>query len=336
MAYITLWNFARLSGFKQKDLIMDDSHCALVHNKQCRSGWFNTPELCNLYLHKILLLEKGHPLYDKILGERWLYIYTPKDDYRHLKAPKAPAYHLYQDCDAMCSNFEDFELPANFVETYGKHVVDEFREWCQKPRLDGSVPLDFLREGNGKSFVRAVQAKGWGGRGQPLNWEGAVETFLKRENSGIRQFFNLNLDEVGVELDRVMQEYDEWFENLPHTVQKFLKASQKNSYLYEKEKDNELAAGLRKFHKEKDNELDAALRKFHLDFKRPMQALFITEYYRRAEKAGIDDLNGNVLENLGFKLCRCCKQRHDNGEHCAEETVPLEDGLLSLPDQLLR
>lgn len=314
MAYITCFNYARLDGMKNH--IQMSENGVELHHKYALN-WFSNQEANHLYLHKILLLNQEHVLWNKLIARKWLLIQTPKDNFTHFKAPKAPAYHCREDCSMLASDFENFELPVGFVETYGEAEVERFREWCVTARKDGRTPLQLIRDGETKLFITAVSAMKWEGRSQLLNWKKAVESYLAKQNSGQIEFFNLTLEEVEVHIDRIMQEFGEWQATLSEIQHKALNAHMKQAYLIYKGKEEK---------KEKlsypgmlAEELYALLDKFIQEFKNPIKTLFIASYYQTALESGIS-LDGNVLSQLGFKPCRhCCTQPHSGTDNMPSE-----------------
>ncbi|UOP04589.2 hypothetical protein [Conchiformibius kuhniae] len=292
--YITKYNFGRLLASPQHKLEMDGHDGALY--SECCIDWFNNLEAARLYFCKILLLEHSHPLFDRIIGQRWLYVATPQDNYTRAARPQQPRYHR-AGCACVKSDFVDLVLPVGFKETYGIQGVERFRDWF-------AVHRELLPD-HEQRFLTKVQAL-W----PRVQWESAVREAVRRRNSGTHPFYHFNLAELAQTIQTLLAKYQVWQDTLPFAEQQALRAHKRRCR----------QRGLRADHVAPQRLTDL-LDEFARTFKNPMRDALLLYYYQSAQKSGVGGCDAGVLEELGFIPCG----------KCHPEPTPLDADLPYLP-----
>lgn len=279
VVYITRYNFSRLIADHKtigKGLVMQGNEHFLYD--QCQIDWFTDLEASRLFLCKILLLEKEHVLFNKMVGKRWLKIHT-HDDFTRAKKPKEPAYHQRADCVGLHADFKDFPLPVGFKETYGVEDVECFREWLDR---EGWRWLDD-RPDRFQTKCEAMYPR--------LEWTNVVKEVVRLKNSGVHLFHNFSLVELEDFIQSLYDEFQTWFAKLSPSEQAFVSWCKQNYCA----KDTLTPEQSRLF----DH--------FKIAFKFQMMDALRAYYYVMVEENGLHGVQKTVLEALGFEPCRKCK-----------------------------
>lgn len=229
-------------------------------------------------------------------------VYRPvvnKDTFQYIyESEQPPSYHSNKSCERLTSRFKNFEVPPEIklrarerAESEGKSIedvdkyeiqqVEVFRSWFKEHfQLFQSSTEDFLK----KLDVR------W-------NVQRNISE-IERDNSGIESIENLNLQQLEIEIDKIISEAGRFFVNekdKQHIIRRF----QKLTFLaYRKGNidinDTELS----------DEELRAFLLEYDKKFKKPIKELLI-QYYRVKYNPDLS-FEGQLLERLNFRSCSVC------------------------------
>lgn len=281
MVYITQANYRRLLADPVPKLDMNGQD-ALLYTEH-HIDWFSNLEAERLYLCKILLHEHSHPLFDQMIGKKWLYVFTPKDEYTHAVKPQPPRYHL-AGCDCMCHHFTNLRLPVGFKETYGIEGVEAFRDWF-------TLHCDLLPDHSSR-FLNKVQAL-W----PRVQWEGSVHQAVHLLNSGVCHFYNLHLPQLKQAVTDLLTRYKTWISSLPAPEQHALNAHKRHSSNCQG-----LSAPA-----VTPQRLIKLLQQFTQEFKNPMRDALLMYYYQSALNSGLGNCSTTALEALGFEPCQKCR-----------------------------
>lgn len=205
------------------------------------------------------------------------------------------SYHLDSKCDRLNSNFKNFEIPFEIKvrafeqggEELEKMQVQKFRNWF-KANLD-------LYVNDPEKFLRKLD----------IDWNVLRKMEeIEKDNSGIKEIENLNLQELETEIDKIISEAGRFFTNNPDK-QSILRRFQKLTFLaYSTKEIYSNDTGLN------DNELKEFLLKYDTSFKKPLKKLLL-EYYRVKYNPDLT-FEGTLLERLNFKLCSSCNNNEKN------------------------
>ena len=221
---------------------------------------------------------------EKFLAE----IYKPivvKDTHKFVYEGKPPAYHKTIDCQRISSNYENFEIPEA-IRIKGIDEVINFRKWFEENKYLLDKP---------DVFVMRLELH-WGIVTNP--------TAIKRDNSGWTEIVNYNLEEIEQRIDELIREAGRYF-NESDKNRIILKRFNKYTHLaYHEEPIENNDTGY------SDEIVKALLKDYNTKIKRPIKKLLI-EYYRLTLNPDLK-LEGNLLNQLGFKPCgQCCDGNND-------------------------
>ncbi|OSI07760.1 Uncharacterised protein [Neisseria animaloris] len=282
MAYISRFNFGRLVANRETTLNNDDltRECNKIYADK-DIDWFSDLEKKRLFLCKILLTEPNNPLFQKIICNKWIKIQTT-DNFKKAKKPREPRFHRDKDCEWLNKDYENYNLPANFLEFYKTKGVEEFRLWFKTPIIDHRnnemrTPEDWINNGDKMKFLAQVETK-W----NKVSWSNFEKQF--RPNSGRESFDNWNLKKIEEKIDQLLSKFDSWY----------LSLSEEDQIRINKIKNKNITT-------KEDLEI-----KFKKEFRFSMKDLLLTYYYATAINSNIPIENTTILEKLGFKPCKKC------------------------------
>jgi hypothetical protein len=289
MAYITKSNASRIiKKVSLKDLPDLEGS---IYKKEIY--FFSRYEIKELLLVKSLMKDP-----EKFAIELYVPI-SNKDNLQYVfESELNPSYHAKHDCERLNSNFRNFEIPFEIkqrardrasnegksnkdIDAFEKLQVVEFRNWFREHfNLFQNEPEEFLR----RLDVR------W-------NVQRNINE-IERDNSGVEDIENLNLEELEKEIDRIISSAGQFFTNNPDK-QEIIRRFQKMTFLaYKKDKilnnDSDLS----------DDELRTFLYNYDIKFKKPIIKL-LKQYYRVKYNPDLT-FDGMLLEKLNFRPCMNC------------------------------
>lgn len=224
--------------------------------------------------------------------ERWFdLVYVPrktKDSYNYVYAEKRPSYHNNRNCQRLNSDYKNFTIPESIKEQ-GRDTIIEFRDWFKS--------VEYLYDSDIEAFAARLWAK-WGIQTNPK----AIE----RDNSGGIEIDNIDLSKIESLLDEKLKEAGRYHYQSPKNTE-ILKRYGRNAFLARKED----------FNSDLNNYSTEEVKEFLIDydekFKKPLNEMLI-QYYRVKYNPNIE-LEGTLLEQLGFKECGAC-----SGESYSDKT----------------
>ena len=275
MAIITEYNL--MSIIFNSDVLQVDETSREVYKKSIYI--FNRYENASLLSVQELLEDPEH----------WFdLIYVPrktKDTYNYVYAEKRPSYHYNRNCQRLNSDFKNFTIPESIKEQ-GRDTIIEFRDWFKS--------VEYLYESDVEAFAARLWAK-WSIQTNPK----AIE----RDNSGGIEIDNIDLSTIESRIDAKLKEAGRYYYQSPKNTE-ILKRYGRNAFLARKED----------FNSDLNNYSTEEVKEFLIDydekFKKPLKEMLI-QYYRVKYNPDIE-MEGKLLEQLGFKLCGACLKNHDS------------------------
>lgn len=203
-----------------------------------------------------------------------------KDTLQYIFEASTSSYHNSADCERLCSDYINFELPEEIKEK-GTAVIEEFRIWFKQNRYLMDDP---------QVFIMRMQLR-WGIT-RSLNE-------IKMENSGIVEVENLTLVEIEQKIDELISKAGVlYYENSKSNA--ILKRFNRFTFLAEREgplDNNDTGYS--------DEEVKELLKSYDTIIKQPIKKLLIN-YYRIKLNPTLK-IEQKILEQLGFKSCsKCC------------------------------
>lgn len=276
MAYITEFNLKRI--IKNSDLSNQNFSCEIYD--KAKIYFFSK------YEEKIL------QAIQELLKDPEYYIkncYAPierRDTLQYVYEEAAPAYHMDLSCERLNSDFENYTIPAEIKER-GEISVKEFRAWFKFQKHLLSEKPDV--------FAFRLKAK-WHIETNPKN--------IQKDNSGVVSIDNYNIKDLEAEIY-----------NLIKNAGKFYYKSKKNKEILSRYSKCTFLAYQANFKIDPDIAYSTAevidlLKEYDKEYKRTLKEKLI-EYYRLKYNPDIE-MDGFLLNRLGFKLCSCCKKEKQN------------------------
>jgi len=221
--------------------------------------------------------------------ERWFdLVYVPrktKDTYNFVYAEKRPSYHNNKNCQRLNSDYKNFALPESIKEQ-GKDTIIEFREWFKS--------VEYLYESDIEAFAARLWAK-WDIQTNPKA--------IQRDNSGGIEINNIDLSTIESRIDAKLKEAGRYFYQSPKNTE-ILKRYGRDTFLSRKE---DFYSDLKNY---TTDEVKEFLKDYDQKFKKPLKEMLV-QYYRVKFNPNIE-FEGNLLEQLGFKLCGSCLKNQDS------------------------
>lgn len=242
--------------------------------KQMQFKWFNNWELGTLMAYELFFSDP----------EEFVAQFSelqPRETQRSFVYKNAlpPAFHYFQNCQRMLSNYENIRIPESILNS--KREV-EFIEWCEANEdLRAKYPDQFKLR---------------------LRWKfGVTENIdVNIENSGYQAYEALTLEEVERAISDKLDQVKQW-----------LGSSHLNREVMEK-------FGIQSFNCKNPERLNLkrltiaapkeavvnCLTHIETEIKQPLMDLF-KAYYRLKENEGLA-FNEHLLEHIGFRVCKRC------------------------------
>jgi predicted metal-binding protein len=193
-----------------------------------------------------------------------------------------PAYHYFENCQRMLSNYENIRIPESIVSSKRE---EEFIEWCAANEdLRTKYPDQFKLR---------------------LKWKFHVteNVTVNIENSGYQSYETFTLEEVEAEISEKLEQVKQW-----------LASSQLNREVME-------TYGIQSFNCKNPERINlnrlkiaapkeavvSCLTHIETEIKQPLMDLFKV-YYRLKENEGLA-FNEHLLEHLGFSVCKQCSAK---------------------------
>lgn len=210
-----------------------------------------------------------HPIEKRMDTQKYIY-----------EGGSTPSYHESRECESLRSSYTNYEIPE-IIKEKGVEEINKFREWFKQNEELLNTKPDFFEN---RLFIR------WG-----------IRTNIKAINlinSGITEFQNYTIEELESEIDNIIR-----------NSAKFYKSSTKNTIILRRYSKLTYLAYKEDFEPDSDlgyerEEIIELLKEYHEQFKKPLKEKLI-EYYRLRYNPNIE-MQGNLLENLGFKPCFRC------------------------------
>jgi hypothetical protein len=201
------------------------------------------------------------------------------DTFQYVYEGGQPAYHLHLDCSKLNSTFNNFKIPRE-IQSAGSAKVQEFRQWFTQNRHLTDRPDVFIMK-------------------LKLKYGNLITEEISYDNSGVTDIDNMKLEELEQAIDELLDEitkfYNQGIDAVKYVIDKFVKSTSV-AYTDGTLKNNNSGytdAAVKRF-----------LVKFDKKFKQPLKRLLET-YYRVSANSEIN-LEGDLLEQLGFRKCGEC------------------------------
>ena len=222
-----------------------------------------------------------------------------KDTYKYVyESELSPAYHVSTSCERLNSTYRNFEIPEEIKERAEKKAeqenlneeetselikksVDNFRHWFK-------ININLFNE-NLEEFLKQLDIR-W-------NIQRNVNE-IEKDNSGIEDIDNLNLEELEREIDKIISEAGKYFTS-NKDKQQIIRRFQKLTFLAYKDvpiQQNDTTLS--------DEELKKLLLFYDESFKIPIKELLI-QYYRVKYNPDLS-FSGHLLDQLNFRPCSSC------------------------------
>jgi hypothetical protein len=221
-----------------------------------------------------------------------------EDTLKYIFEGGTPAYHLDSNCDRLNSSFTNYEIPGEIKEK-GETEVKKFRDWFKQNMYLPEKPDVFT--------ARLQLAFGLKNPPKPVDYD----------NSGIEKVENIELNELKRRINELLSKAGQYYVKSDDRKKNILKRFQKYTYLgFSKKEIQNNDTGFT------DEAIKKFLRQYDEHFKKPVKALLI-DYYRVKLNPTLN-FEGNLLEQLGFKICANCAKNNANSTAKNEEddTLP--------------
>jgi hypothetical protein len=245
--------------------------------EQMQFKWFNNWELGTLMAYE-LFFSNPQQFVAKLSELK------PRETQRSFvyKNTIPPAFHYFDYCQRMLSNYENIRIPESILST---NREQEFIEWCEANEdLRTKYPDQFKRR---------------------LKWKFHVteNVDVNIENSGYQSYETFTLEEVEAAISEKLEQVKQW-----------LASSHLNSEVME-------TYGIQSFNCKNPERINlkrltiavpkeavvSCLTHIETEIKQPLMDLFKV-YYRLKENEGLA-FNEQLLEHLGFSVCKQCSAK---------------------------
>jgi len=211
-------------------------------------------------------------------------IYQPiisEDTYRMVYEDYNSSFHENAYCKRLNSDYNNYKIPYEIIER-GKEEVIAFRSWFKTNK-------HHFESGDIDLFVINLKMR-WNILTSPKS--------ISIENSGRFKMENRTIKELEEEIDQLIKAAGRfYFKTIKHN--KILKKFNRMTFLAYNDKEiygNDTGYN--------DYEVKSLLKEYDKIYKQPLMDDLIN-YYRIKFNPNIE-LEGRLLENLGFTLCRTC------------------------------
>lgn len=216
---------------------------------------------------------------EKFVDEVYQVVNT-EDHFYYVFEGEVPCYHQKENCERLHAEFRNYIIPQE-IRNRGTETIMRFRQWFKENM--------YLLEGKDDVFEMRIQAA----FGIRIKMNEIV-----KENSGIQTIVNWNLRELEETLNTKIKEAGRfYYKSSKHT--KILKQYSKFAYLgnYDVPLYNN-STGY------SDNEVKELLSEYEANYKSVIREL-LYDYYRVKFNPDLE-MEGYLLEQLGFRPCRHC------------------------------
>lgn len=208
-----------------------------------------------------------------------------KNDPNLVYVAGSPAYHAKQDCEALKQDYINYEIPPEIIGR-GDNTVHEFRIWWKsEEQLLTSNPNRFLE----KMSIRWL-----------LHNPPTLQS-ITADNSGVEVQENPDVSKVELEIDELLKSMEAIRRDNPDLIKNF----GKRTFAVIKGTERIESSIERKILNDWDNKKNLLKRKLRLFF----QLRFNPDL----------EINGSVLDSLGFKKCKRCHETEDVLGLCSSE-----------------
>lgn len=188
---------------------------------------------------------------------------------------KPPAYHYYQDCQGMHSDYLDYYLPVE-IKAKGDSEIQRYRDWFTENKyiLNSDPTLFSTRLQLKFPFIKNTKA---------------IESILKR-NSGYAELDDINLSQLEAKIDniiRISESYKQSSEEIRNVINKYGHSTQER----DKIQDPTIKVILDQWHS------------YKLDLKKLLETFYKVKFNPDLQ------FEGTLLKVLGFKECDFCAER---------------------------
>lgn len=207
------------------------------------------------------------------------------DSYTYIYEGGTPAYHKIASCERLNSDYENYIIPQE-IRDKGADTVLAFRKWF--------VSVKELFEKDKEAFVARLKIR-WHIDTNPQG--------IKGINSGSVTIDNYNINELELHIDTLLRNATLfYFKSEKH--EQIIRRFSKLTYLAHRNepfKNNDTDYS--------DEEIKELLKEYDNTIKQPLIPKLM-EYYRLKFNPEIE-MEGYLLERLGFYPCRHCHQRQE-------------------------
>jgi len=231
---------------------------------------------------------------ERFLESKYVKINRTADTHKWVFEGGTPAYHKESGCTKLSAEYFNLEIPK-FIIDRGFDAVQDFRNWVKKNSY-------LLEQHKLDVFFMRLRSK----YGEQIG-NNPRATFAS--NSGVENFDNINLEELEDRIDVLLTEQKAYYFQNRDVLYKF---SRRTFLAYKSEviKDNNTDYS--------DSELKEFLKDYDKTYKKPLIKLLY--HYHRVRLNPELKLSGNLLEQLGFKVCSCCHKLQSNNHNSYSHT----------------
>lgn len=212
-----------------------------------------------------------------------------------------PAYHMYKCCPNLHANFFNYYIP-NEIKERGDSEIQKYRSWFKEVAYLLESGDDLKTE----IFLERCRLR------FNLNSKPQI---CNKNNSGIYEIENLDLEKLEDRINSLLCESNEFFEK-SSLHSKVLGLYSKNSYLVRNfESFNHMGVGV--------NATKSIVSEFDRCYKMPIYYL-LKEWYRVKFNPELT-FEGHLLDQLGFNPCRHCHNPYYSPTQDEEQVCDIEE-----------
>lgn len=207
-----------------------------------------------------------------------------RDNFMYVYEGGRPSYHLTRDCSKLKSDYKNYAIPKQ-IRDMGNEKIKEFRKWFKSNIYLIDKPNDVFQMRIQNRFGIKISL-----------------SELNHENSGVIKINNLNLNELENKINSYLFESAQYFKKASQEKKDIIRKYQKHTYLAYNNKEFENKTRF------SDDVIRRFLMEYDKNFKLPTKEL-LKEYYRVKYNPQLK-FEGDLLEQLGFKLCNVCSKNN--------------------------
>ena len=226
----------------------------------------------------------------------------PVDTFLYVYEGKHPSYHNISNCPQLNSKYENFEIPTEIKEQ-GIEVIKEFRKWFETVKHLLEKP---------DVFVARLE----------IRWKIKVNPrAISANNSGTTGIENLTIEELEKRIDERIKEAGRFYYQSDKNKAILHRFSKLTFLAY---KPDPIKSNNTEDTKYTEIEIKELLKEYDDKFKKPLKKMLI-EYYRLKHNPEIE-MEGLILERLGFRPCGHCYNEKISEETLQEKIEDLKHG----------